>query len=364
MPEKKRIIVSVTNDLVTDQRVHKVCSSLKNAGYNICLVGRKYRNSPILEKRQYETHRMKLLFHSGPLFYLNFNAALLWFLLWNKADIFLSNDLDTLPANFVAAKLKRKPLVYDSHEFFTEVPELVQRKNVQKIWQTLEALMLPKVTASYTVSEPIAEAYRKKYKIPMELIRNFPLYLPNEKERKKKENIIIYQGAINVHRGIEQMIEAMQYIEEANLWIIGGGDLEEEIEKQIEDQRLAEKVAFFGRKPFSELRELTSQATIGVSLEQQVGLNYTFALPNKLFDYIHAGLPVLASPLPEVKKIYAKHAVGLMVEKVEPKEIAKKINEMLNSDKMSEWKAACREAALQYNWQNEEMLLLQIFDNL
>lgn len=364
MPENNRIIVSVTNDLVTDQRLHKVCSSLHNAGYHVSLVGRQMKHSPSLTPRIYSTHRLKLLFYSGPLFYLNYNLALLWFLFTNKADVFLSNDLDTLPANFVASKLKRKPLVYDSHEYFTEVPELVHRKRVRQIWETMEAFMLPKVDAAYTVSAPIAEAYEKKYGISMSLIRNFPLYKKQEKSAPKTNHLIIYQGAVNVHRGIEQMIEAMQWIDNAEFWIVGGGDLDKKVRELIDLKELSEKVIVVGRKPFEELGELTRQATIGVSLEEQIGLNYTFALPNKVFDYIHAGVPVLASTLPEVEIIFGKYNIGLMIDKVEPRAIAEKVNEMLNSGKLEEWKVECEKAAMEYNWQNEETKLLEIFKNL
>lgn len=199
MRPSKKIYVSVTNDLVTDQRVNKVCFSLHQAGYRVKLIGRLKKNSPSLQQRAYSTKRLKLFFEKGPLFYLNYNVHLLIYLLFQRPDIFLSNDLDTLPANFLASRILSKPLVYDSHEYFTEVPELVNRKWVRKIWEKLEVWMLPKVDNAYTVSQSIADAYKKKYGIGMKLVRNFPLLQSNvvvDSSREiaiKIEKTIIYQ---------------------------------------------------------------------------------------------------------------------------------------------------------------------------
>ncbi len=133
----KRIIVSVTNDLTTDQRVAKVCDTLTKMGFSVLLIGRKLKNSENIN-RNYKIVRFRLLFNKGFLFYAEYNLRLFFKLLFLKKDVLLSNDLDTLLPNYLIHKIFKTKLVYDSHELFTEVPELTNRPFVQKFWLTIE----------------------------------------------------------------------------------------------------------------------------------------------------------------------------------------------------------------------------------
>ena len=148
----KKIDIVVTNDLVTDNRVHKVAESLISMGYSPRLIGRQKKDSIPLEYRNYPTLRLRLFFERGPLFYIEFNIRIFFKLLFSRSPIILSNDLDTLGGSYLAAKLSGKKLVYDSHEYFTQVPELVDRPFKQNLWLRLEKLILPRLKNAYTVS--------------------------------------------------------------------------------------------------------------------------------------------------------------------------------------------------------------------
>ncbi|TNF50590.1 MAG: glycosyltransferase, partial [Bacteroidetes bacterium] len=180
MSTNNRVVVSVTNDLVTDNRVDKVCTFLVSQGYKVLLVGRKRRKSPEMPRRDYATKRMRLLFEKGPFFYAEYNFRLFWFLLFRKVNVLVSNDLDTLLANYLAHKLKGGKLVYDSHEFYTEVPELVSRPGVRRIWLSIEKWIFPKLKLVYTVNESIADAYNERYGLLPKVVRNIsPKYVGN-----------------------------------------------------------------------------------------------------------------------------------------------------------------------------------------
>lgn len=362
----KKIIVSVTSDLVSDNRVHKVCTTLHKMGFYVLLIGRRLPESLPLQNRLYKTKRFRLLFRKGPLFYAEYNFRLFLFLLFSKSDILLSNDLDTLPANYLASKIKNKPLVYDSHEYFTEVPELIGRKRVKKTWEWLEKKMVPHVNYAFTVCNSIADIYHEKYGVPFKVVRNIPVTteIPLKTGKDDKtEKLILYQGAVNIGRGLKQAILAMHFIENAKLVIAGGGDILAELQNLVLVENLQNKVEFTGRLSIEELLKLTPKADLGLSIEEDLGLNYRFALPNKLFDYIHAQVPVLITNLPEMAAIVNQYKVGEISTSLEPQLLAEKINDALNnSEKRKVWMEKLPKAAKELTWENEEKVIWEMFD--
>jgi len=359
----KRIIISVTNDLVTDQRVYKVSKTLQELGYEILLIGRKLPNSLPL-KRNYKTYRMRLLFNKGFLFYAEYNIRLFFKLLFTKKDVLLANDLDTLLPNYLISKLQRKKLVYDSHELFTEVPELINRPKVQKIWLKIEKSILPKLKNCYTVCQSIADYYNDKYNTDFKVIRNLPEKLTEVlKEplfKLKNEKIIIYQGALNLGRGLELMIKTMQYLNNVIFVIVGDGDISIQLKQQVINLKLEDKVNFLGKMTPKELKTITPIADLGISIEEDLGLNYHYALPNKIFDYIQAEIPILVSDLPEMKQIVTKYKVGEVVIDREPKALASQIEIILNQEEKS-WKDNLKTASKELIWEREKEKLVTFF---
>ncbi len=359
----KHFVIAVTNDLVTDQRVSRIANTLVEHGYKITMVGRILPNSLHIH-RPYATKRFKLLFNKGALFYANYNIRLFFYLLFKKFNGVISNDLDTLPACFFASKLRNKKLVYDSHEYFTEVPELIDRKLQQKSWLFIEKLLLPKIKHAYTVSESIAFEYNLKYGTNFKIIRNLPTR-KNHNPKLQKKDIIIYQGALNMGRGLELMIEAMQYISNYELWIAGTGDIDDTIKGLTNKLELNDKVKFLGRIPLNELHAITSKAQLGLSLEEDLGKSYRYALPNKMFDYIQAQIPVLVSNLPEIRNIIELYGVGEVLQNREPKNVANQIMQMLtNDEKLILWQRNLGKAANELSWENEKQKLLTIFESV
>lgn len=370
-----RAIVSVTNDLYTDQRVHKVCTFLVAQGYDVLLVGRKRTSSIKLPPRAYSTHRMKLLFETGAKFYAFFNLRLFFFLLFRKADVLVSNDLDTLLANYMASKFKRKTrLVYDSHEYFTEVPELTSRPKVQKVWLRIEEWIFPKLKDVYTVNGSIAEIYSEKYNKRIRIVRNIsPLWVGKELQSKKvlgiPENVplIILQGAgINVERGAEEAIEAMKFVD-AVLMIVGDGDVVPKLKKHVasEGKPLSEKVLFFGKQPYDVMMNYTTYADIGLTLDKPNSLNYALSLPNKIFDYMHTNTAVIATEIKEVAKVVRTHDIGVVLTEFTVQNLAKALNELISDRKrLDKFHANCAIAAQTENWEKETETLAEIYPKI
>ncbi|MFP4288350.1 MAG: glycosyltransferase [Bacteroidales bacterium] len=372
----KSIIVSVTNDLETDQRVKKVCRFLSKRGFDVTMVGVIRPYSKSLSSIGFSTHRFKILFQKGFLFYAEYNIRLLFYLLNRKSDILVSNDLDTLLPNYLVSRLKRKSLVYDSHEYFLGSTEIQTRKVVKKIWETIERSIFPHLKNVITVNESIANLYKKDYGIKPIVVHNFPPFqnLNFSKTRKdlglpENKKIVLMQGsAINIQRGAEELIKSLQPeygLDNVHLLFIGGGDVWEEIQKLTNSLNLKDKITFLPRMPFENMMEYTRLCDLGISIDKPVSINYQFSLPNKLFDYIAAGLPVLVSPLAEVKKIVENYNVGLCIEKHEEQHIASMISRMFADQKRYNcWKKNTVKAHSLLNWEREEEKLKSIYDPL
>ncbi len=352
---------------MTDNRVHKVAVSLQKMGFELVLIGRLLPKSQAVE-RDYQTHRMRLLFRKGAMFYLEYNIRLFLYLLKSEIDVFVANDLDTLPANYLASRIKHKPLVYDSHEYFTEVPELIGRPVVKAIWSWLEKLLVPKVDAAYTVCNSIANVYRDLCKVDFKVVRNLPVCSKVDQPKSQEKaldqpKVILYQGALNLGRGVGAAIRSMPYLEGVELWLAGDGDLAIQLKELVVEMGLESKVKFLGRLPINQLSEITQQADLGISLEEDLGLNYRFALPNKLFDYIQAGVPVLVSNLPEMMQIVEHYQIGAIAETHQRKVLAELMRDALfDQEKRLVWKQNLSKAAIELCWENEEKVLSEIYN--
>ena len=369
---KKRIIVSVTNDLATDQRVKKVCNSLKNLDYDILLVGRKLTESLKLH-RDYDCKRMNLFFNKGALFYAEYNIRLFFLLLVSKVDVYHSNDLDTLLANFLAAKIRRKPLVYDSHEYFTGVPEIQNKPFVKGVWLAIERWIFPKLKYIFTVNSSIAQLYKTEYGKTLRIMRNMPNKISLNNSKTKEElgvpldkDIIITQGAgINIDRGIEEAVEAMQYLKNVCFLIIGDGDVIPQLKQRVVELGLQKSVLFKGRMPYQEMMQYTNHALLGLTLDKDTNINYRYSLPNKLFDYIHARIPVLATRVIEIQKIIEAYNVGLFIENHQPNHIADQIRLALNNEELQNtWSENMERATKELNWEHEEIALKEVYTEI
>jgi glycosyltransferase involved in cell wall biosynthesis len=362
-PVLKRVFISVINDLATDQRVGRIARLLADRGFDVQCIGRRLKESPEMGTKSFGIRRFRMLITGGPLFYAFFNLRLMVSLLFTRKPVLLiANDLDTLPANYIVSRLRRLPIIYDSHELFTQVPELIHRPFVQSVWKWIERKIVPELEYAVTVNYSIATIYRRLYGTRFRVVRNLPERiesLPRERDTSHMQTII-YQGALNIGRGLELMIDVMAYLEDVKFVVAGKGDIEEELKKLVHEKNLDDRIEFFGRLMPEELVRVTSSADLGISLEEDRGLSYRYTLPNKLFDYIQCQIPVLCSKLPEMSRIVDSYGVGISTAERAPEKLAEIIRFMLRERSGGAWREALRKAARDLCWENESNIYLDL----
>jgi glycosyltransferase involved in cell wall biosynthesis len=370
---KQKVIVSVSSDLVTDNRVHRTCSVLHDLGMDVLLIGRRKKFSPDLKDRAYRTKRLSLFFEKGPLFYSELNIRLFFILLFKRKHLLFANDLDTLLPNFLASKLCGTKIIYDSHELFTEAPELIHRKKVQRIWLKIEQSIFPYLSHIVTVNDSIAKTYKDLYGKDLVVVRNIPSTFHISALQSKQELgiptidfLVIIQGSgLNIDRGIEEAVLAMKELEGVTLMLVGDGDVMPIVKDLIQTHRLDEKVKIYGRRPYLEMMQFTVHADLGLTLDKPISKNYEFSLPNKVFDYMHAGTPILASKLVEIERVINTHHIGSILAEVSPEAIAFSINELKNHpDVLAAQKESCFIAANTENWENEQKKLISLLQSV
>jgi len=365
---KPLALLSVSNDIVTDNRLHKVSLTLRKFGYKVLLTGRKLpSNIVVSEQVDVEFARFRMLFNKKVFFYAELNFRLFFYILRKRPAILVSNDMDTLPAHILAGKLLGIKVFFDSHEYFSESPELENRDFVKGLWKRLEDIFIPQAYKIYTVSNSIAETYKKLYQKDVYLVRNLPLknvpvIIPESPLLLGQNKIIIYQGVLNVGRGIELMIDAMKLLPNYTLLVIGGGDISKELHDRAKHNRVLTRIVFTGKISFTDLPYYTRQAYIGLSLEEDMGLNYQFSLPNKIFDYIQANVPLLVSNLPEMAKLVKEYAIGDVLYDRTPQALANIITKIADDkESYSLWKQNLIKAADDLCWEKQEEMLHSIY---
>lgn len=354
---------TVTNDLSYDQRMIRICSSLAGAGYPVMLVGRKLSTSPPLQQQPFRQKRIYCFFRKGKAFYVEYNIRLFFYLLFKKASLICAIDLDTILPCLLISKIKAVPRVYDAHELFCEMKEVVTRPHIYKIWKLIEKKTVPRFNNGYTVNQPIADEFKKMYKVKYEVIRNTPL-LKNLTIPEKKEKYILYQGAVNEGRGFEMLIPAMKEVN-AKLIIAGDGNFMAQAKKLVEDNQLTNKIIFTGKLLPDELYQYTLSAYIGITLFENKGQSNYLSLANRFFDYLHAGVPQLCVNYPVYKEINKNCPVGVLIDSLSSDNIFKTLNRMLEDMVLyNELQQNCLIVREKLNWQQEEKKLLAFYKKL
>lgn len=287
-------------------------------------------------------------------------------------DIYHSNDLNTLLQGYICAKWRwrKRVLIYDSHEVQTSRTGYNSR-----MYGVLERFLIKKIDRMIVENHTRANYNDQLYGFYPEVVHNYPFSQDRMDQSKislhqmlglsPSEKILLYQGGIQMGRGLENLIKAVPYFKEGILVLIGDGRLKPSLIKMVDEMELTEKVKFLPKVPLKELPQYTRNAFIGFQVLNNVCFNHYSASSNKLFEYFMAGVPVVACQFPEIKRVVEGENVGICVDSHDFQEIANGVNTILSEPKRyQEMQKNCRLASKKYNWEREKHHFTRIYYEL
>ncbi|MBQ6819818.1 MAG: glycosyltransferase [Clostridium sp.] len=289
-----------------------------------------------------------------------------------NADAYHSNDLNTLPQGLVCSKiLKRRLLIYDSHEIQSS------RTGYGRSAYYIEKFLIKFIDIMIMTNKTRAEYVRNLYKIKLPyIIHNYPFNTKDDSIENKYDMysmldiqrdkpILLYQGGIQIGRGLDKIVEAISDFKDGITVFIGDGKLKPEIIKMVNDRNLNDKVRFLNKVPVDELKYYTANAYLGFQVLNNVCFNHYSACSNKLYEYMMSKVPIVACNFPEIKRVVQEEQIGIVVDSHNPKEIAAAVNEMIENKELHQmFKDNCVPAREKYNWNNEKVKFVKIYDDL
>ncbi len=359
--KKEHITICSTSFAEYDRRMQRIADVLIDDGYDVSWVCRS--KSKLIANKKVRLVVVHPMFSGGVLFYFWYNVLIFIKLIFSKSSLIYAVDMDTVLPCYVACKLKKIKLVFDAHEYFSEVPELQHKKLKQRIWEYLANSICPKIKNNITVSSSLAELFEKKYQTPYTLIRNIPFSKKKISQSQNKTDIV-YLGVINQGRGIELAIQAMPYFPDKKLTIIGGGDLMKEMERLANKLEVNHQVSFLGFVAPEKIHQILSDAWIGINMLDNLSLSYYYSLANKFFDYANANLPSVNMDFPEYRSLMSEYKTGVLAQKYDLSSLKEAIQKLENPVFYKKCVENCIEAKKHWNWEKESKKLVGFMKNL
>ena len=370
MSSQKKVLITFLGNINYDTRCRNLYDTFLVNGFDVEFIGFDWLTKDFNKSTgKISIHKLKKGFLSIT-FYLKFISLLKLKLLSTKAGIIFAEDIYTLPFVVILGKLKGAKVYYDSRELFGYLAGLKDKKFKQSFWKWVEKFFIKKADWIMVTGAMDGEFLKKEYDVKnIILLRNLPRYykpelkpdLHSNLQIDKSKKIILYQGVLLKGRGIEKVFAVLKDLPGCIFILVGSGEYEEHLKKLAAEMTVAEQVYFLGKLTQEDLPKVTASADVGISLIENLSISYYYALPNKLFEYIMAEVPVIVSDLPQMKEIVEKYDVGSIVD-FESKEDLTEAIKKITEDKTfhDSKKRNCRIAAQELNWENEVTSLLKI----
>lgn len=363
MPDKKKVIITFLGNIDYDTRCNNLFISLESNGFDVQFVGFDWLTENFAPQKGNKTIYQLSKKTSSILFYLKFYSLLKLNVFTTKFDIIFAEDLYCLPVCLIAGKIKKAKVVYDCRELFGFLAGLRNKKLVQKFWSTVEKAFISKADLILTTGGMDSEFIKKTFTITNDLvIRNLPLFNKSSSvidyykllQFDSSKKVLFYQGVVLHGRGLKMIFKLLQMTEDFVLVIAGDGEMFKYYKQLSEELDIKNKVYFIGKISQAKLADYTAGAFAGLALIENISLSYYYALPNKLFEYIMAEIPVITSNLPQMRTIIEEYKVGFTVEENDIEQLKIVLNKLKTDRHLySELKYNCKTASQVLCWEDE-----------
>jgi glycosyltransferase involved in cell wall biosynthesis len=362
MSNKQSVCIGFLGNAYNDSRVTNLYHSLTTSGHTVKVISFDWTTPGFSDiKGQISVFKLDKSLSSLK-YYANFFKILYRNIRKEKSDIFIAEDVYTLPLMTIIAKLKKKKIYYDCRELYPFLAGLRNKRTIQMLIRIIERIFIKRVDVVIATGPMDVQFIQHYYKItnPI-LLRNLPKLktVDNTVNLKQKLNIpldskiLLYQGVIFEGRGIQKTIEAMPNLKLVHFVLLGEGNKRKEYEKLAKELNIDNRVHFLGTVSQAELINYTAAADFGLALIENISLSYYYALPNKMFEYIAAGVPVISSALPQMKEIVDTYNVGWIIN-IDQNCIEEKLSSIINTVyNRDEMRKSLHKAGLELNWDTE-----------
>ncbi len=405
-----KALILVWNNFTNDKRVINISSSFIDIDYRVLVIAAKeYQGLPTYQKKGYVVNRIPLfsslysknqrIYHTidpnqtkSSLFqslknnyvrivitaflnWITFNVGVLNKGLSYRPNLVYANDLDTLTIAYIIARIFKAKLIYDSHEIWLHGNKFDSASWLRKKWWIfIEKRLIKKANTVIVTTSYRADYLKKYYSLNhIEVIRNCPRFeniqssslLRDEFNIKSDQVVLLYQGLLIAKRGIFSIIDAVTDYPEVSVVFMGMGKDMQDLISYIDEKGVNDRVFVKDAVSPNQLLAYTASADIGLQLLDNSGVNHYSTISNKLFEYIMAGLAIIASDFPEIRNIVVNNELGLVVDPDDGDAIKKAIKSLItNTTFLKQCKFNSRKIRSKYTWENEEIILRQIERNL
>jgi glycosyltransferase involved in cell wall biosynthesis len=366
-----KITVLTMSNLVYEANLHRKVTALA-LKYDVTLFA--VDNGEINEAlwKSVNLVRVKISHISTTLKMFHYLIKSLRFLCRHKADLYIAYDVYPLLPLRVKYTFEKMNYIYDSVELFQGINSLIGKRIRKKIWYFYEKFGISGAKAAFTVCDLDAKYLKRLYQLPYHpgIVRNIPIFKgKTDKAHLKNINIPehfkvgIYQGMLMAGRGLELIVSAVKNIENIVILIVGDGPLMSPLKKKVQKYSIENKIIFCGLVPFNELSAYTALADFGLTVIDGKGMSYYHALPNKLFEYIQAGIPVIGSNYPEIEKIILGEKIGLTVNPNSTPKLEAALRKLIAPEYFPLFKENVNKIKDKYTWEKESERYMDIVDS-